>query len=388
MKIVYCLPQVYKPGGIERIVSIKANYFAEMCNYEVYIITSCQKGLPPYYDFSGKIKFIDLDIDYDSILSYPLCKRIFYKLNYLRRHKKLLSTLLYKLKANIVVSTFTHEASFLPKIKDGSKKVLEFHFCKGHKRKMADAFGFSFLTRCIYYFRCWQEENIIVPKYDSFVVLTKEDQIQWLDRNPQTICIPNILPFDVDKVSLLTSKSVIAVGRLDAQKGFDRLIKVWLKVSKLYPDWTLHIYGEGPDRKKLLQLIAELDLEASVVIHPPTNRIMDCYLASSIFVMTSRYEGLPMTLLEATSLGLPAVCYDFQCGPKDVIVDKQNGFLIQEDDEEAMISCMDMLMKDECLREEMGKEAKLLSVRYSVDSIMPKWINLFNDLCFNDKNGK
>ena len=76
MKIVYCLPQVYKPGGIERIVSIKANYFAEMCNYEVYIITSCQKGLPPYYDFSGKIKFIDLDIDYDSILSYPLCKRI------------------------------------------------------------------------------------------------------------------------------------------------------------------------------------------------------------------------------------------------------------------------------------------------------------------------
>lgn len=381
MKIIYCLPQVYKPGGIERIVSIKANYFAEMCNYEVYIITSCQKGLPPYYDFSDKIKFIDLDIDYDSILSYPLYKRIFYKLNYLHHHKKLLSTLLCGLKADIVVSTFTHEASFLPKIKDGSKKVLEFHFCKGHKRKMADAFGFPFLTKCMYYFRCWQEENIIVPKYDCFVVLTKEDLTQWLGKNPQTICIPNILPFNFDKVSPLTSKSVISVGRLDAQKGFDRLIKVWFRVSKLYPDWTLHIYGEGPDKQNLQQLIAELELTASVVIHSPTNNIMNCYCASSIFVMTSRYEGLPMTLLEAVSLGLPVVCYDFQCGPRDVIADKRNGFLISENDEESMVSCLDMLMKDECLRKKMGKEAKLLSVQYSVDTIMPKWIDLFNDLC-------
>ena len=98
MKIVYCLPQIYKPGGIERIVSIKANHFVDICNYEVYIITSCQERKPPFYRLSDKIKFIDLNIDYDSTLTLPLWKRIIKKIQYVKHHKKLLSNLLFQIK--------------------------------------------------------------------------------------------------------------------------------------------------------------------------------------------------------------------------------------------------------------------------------------------------
>lgn len=383
MKIVYCLPQIYKPGGIERIVSIKANYLADKCGYKVYIITACQKTKKPFYHFSDKIEMIDLNIDYDSTLILPIWKRIRKKMDYSHQHKKALNELLNKIKPDITISTFTHEAAFLPQINDGSKKVLEFHFCKGHKRKMADAFRFPLITRLAYYIRCWQEENIIIPKYDQFVVLTEEDKEQWIKKNHRTICIPNILPFETEVQSELSSKSAIAVGRLDAQKGFDKLIRIWKKVNSVHSDWHLDIYGDGKDKQILLNLIEELNLHEAISIHAPTSDIISSYLSSSLFIMTSRYEGLPMTLLEATSLGLPAICYNFKCGPKDVIIDKQNGFLINENDEKTIVDCINIIINNEKMRKQMGQEAKRLSLRYSKEIVMAQWVSLFNSLTSN-----
>ena len=173
------------------------------------------------------------------------------------------------------------------------------------------------------------------------------------------------------------------MGRLDAQKGFDRLINIWNEVNKLHPDWHLNIYGEGKDKEKLLRMIAEMKLEKNITIHPPTNQIIDRYLSSSIFIMTSRYEGLPMTLLEAISVGLPPICYTFQCGPKDVIKDGVNGYLINENDEKTIILRIKNMIENKKLRKEMGNEAKLSSTRFSERTIMDKWINLFNSLCNN-----
>lgn len=96
--------------------------------------------------------------------------------------------------------------------------------------------------------------------------------------------------------------------------------------------------------------------------------------------MTSRYEGLPMTLLEATGLGLPVVCYDFKCGPKDVIRNGENGFIIKENDKEAFVKALNKLMEDESLRKFMGNNAKSLSNRYSHKTIMKEWIDLFNEI--------
>ncbi|MFR9502510.1 MAG: glycosyltransferase family 4 protein [Rikenellaceae bacterium] len=381
MKIIYCVPQLYRPGGIERIVSIKANSLVEDYNCEVVIITSDQKGLPTYYPLSERIKVYDLGIDYDSMLQMPLQKRILKKLQLSGLHKKKLTSLLESLNADITISTFTHEASFLPKIKDGSKKVLEFHFCRGHKKMMSDAFNFSLPTKLAYYFKCWQEENIIIPRFDQFVVLTEEDKERWKSKIKNVICISNISPFDgANETAKLVNKQAIAVGRLDAQKGFDRLISIWADIHTHNTDWILNIYGAGKHEDRLRSQIKELNLEDVVIINSPDKDIKQRYLESSLFLMTSSYEGLPMTLLEAQSLGLPAIAYDFKCGPKDVIKNGDSGYIIKDGNHTEFVSKVLSVIDNEELRIKMGKNAASLSSRYNRSTIMEKWMTLFNSL--------
>lgn len=380
MKIVYCLPQLYRPGGIERIVSIKANYLADVYGYDVTIVVADQKGEKPFYGLSEKVKIVDLGLDYDSTLNMPIMKRIILRHRLHKLHKRKLECFLLEQRPDITISTFTHEASFLHNIKDGSKNVLEFHFCHGYKRKMADAFGFPLMTKLAYYFKCWQEENIIIPKYDQFVVLTKEDEQYWKPQIPTIRCISNILPFEREGKAELDKKNVIAVGRLDAQKRFDRLIRIWARIADCYPDWHLNIYGQGMDESKLQSQIDSCGCKDCITIHKPNQNIKQRYLKSSIFCMTSAYEGLPMTLLEATGLGLPAICYDFTCGPKDVIVDGVNGYLVKEEDEDTFAKRLSELMDNVELRKSMGYKAFELSNRYSCDKIMCQWVSLFEDL--------
>lgn len=380
MKIIYCIPQLYRPGGIERIVTIKANHLVEMYGYYVTIIVADQKGKVPFYELSDKVKVVDLGLDYDGTLIMPIWKRVLIRYKLHKLHKAKLERVLLEQHPDLVISTFTHEASFLPDIKDGSKKVLEFHFCRGHKRKMADAFNFSFIKRMSYYFKCWQEENIIIPKYDQFVVLTEEDRQYWKSKIPTVKHISNILPFAHEERAELNEKNVIAVGRLDAQKRFDRLINIWTRIAKSHSDWHLNIYGQGTDWDKLQKQIENCGCNECITLHGPDQNIKQRYLESSIFCMTSAYEGLPMTLLEATGLGLPAICYDFTCGPKDVIEDGVNGYLVKEGDEATFVQRLSELMDNVELRKNMGNKALDLSHRYSCDNIMHQWATLFENL--------
>lgn len=379
MKIIYCLPQLYMPGGIERICSIKANYLADVMHYDVKIVVSQQDNLPPYYELSPNVRMVDLNIQYSQMNSMPILKRIRTKAKLQREHKRKLSEFLLKEKADIVISTLTHEVNFINDIKDGSKKLLEFHFCRGHKRKMADAFGFPILTKLAFYVQCWREEYLLIPKFDQFVVLTAEDMKYWQGRIKNVKYISNILPFEQGEQANLESKHVIAVGRFDAQKGFDRLIQIWASIADSHPDWILDIFGQGSDKHKLQHLIDELNCK-TISLHDPDKNIKQRYLESSIFVMTSTYEGLPMTLLEATGLGLPSVCYDFTCGPKDVIVEGQNGFLIPEGDASSFANKLSLLMSDSQLRLQLGNNAYKLSTRYSKSTIMSQWVKLLNNI--------
>lgn len=380
MKVIYCVPQLYMPGGIERVCTIKANYFADVMDWEVVVVTAEQNNQPPYYRLSEKVRLIDLDIPYSSMQPKGLCARLFLKHKLQKLHKSKLEQLLISEHADVVVSTLTHEVNFITEIEDGSKKVLEFHFCRGHKRKMADAFKFGFITNLAYYLQCLREERILVPRFDQFVVLTNEDMVMWKSICSDVKCIPNILPFENSEAALLDNKHVIAVGRLDAQKRFDHLVKIWAIVSKDHPDWVLDIYGQGADKETLTSLISNLGCASSIILHSPSKDIKQCYLDSSIFVMTSTYEGLPMTLLEANALGLPSVCYDFTCGPKDVVSDGVNGYIVSEGDIETFAQKLDVLMKDAPLRKTMGKNAYDMSRRFSADVIMKQWVSLFGEL--------
>lgn len=379
-KIVYCIPDLYKPGGIERIISMKANFLAEYNygnNYSVTIITTGQGNNPTFYQFSSKIKFIDLDINYDEIVYYPFLKRTWIRRKKRIEHKKRLEKVLKEIAADIVISTFTHDAAFLPSIKDGSKKILEFHFSKGYKLRRAATENWSFIFRLAYGYLSLREERNVPPKYDAFVVLTKEDQEAWKTIRKDTISIPNIIPLLSDERSSKNNKIVIAVGRLDNQKGFDRLIDLWGLIKKDTPDWSLHIFGTGEDKDKLQEQIKKKQLQGQIHIFPPEKNIAKRYAESSIFVMTSRFEGFPMVLLEAMSFGLPSVSYLFKCGPRDAIEDGVNGFLVKEGDKQLFAEKVITLMKDEDLRKRMGNKAAEATQKYTYDNIMQKWIELF-----------
>ena len=375
MKIIYCTHSLYNPGGMERVLVNKVTYLVNRLHWDVSIVTTDQKSRPVFYPLPEGVKTTDLGINYsDDNVKSPAEKILGY-LKKKRKHKKLLSELLKREQADIVVSLYPSESSFIPDIKDGSKKVLELHFCKFFRLQ----YGRNGLLGLIDKWRTWQDERI-VRKFDKFVVLTNEDKGYWGNLHNIEV-IPNAAMNMSGHFSDVTSHRVIAVGRLDYQKGFDRLIQAWKLIQKsaLYTDWHLDIFGQGEWHDKLQEMINDLHL-TNVHLNQPTNNIGNEYAQSSLIVMTSNYEGFGMVLVEAMACGVPAVAFDCKCGPKDIIDNNANGFLVHNGDIKKLADAMMKLMKDETLRKKMSEQAKKVVRTYSEEAVMNKWIHLFNSL--------
>ena len=373
MKIVYCIPATSNSGGMERVLAGKANYLSAL-GHEISIITTDQRGKASFFPLREEIAQYDLGINYDEnngegilskLCSYPGKKR---------RHRALLTSLLLKLRADIVVSMFGDDADLLPSIADGSKKVLEYHFSKLKRLQ----YGRTGLWRLVDQIRTKLDERTVRP-YDRFVVLTKEDQGYW-GALPNISVIPNALPFTTDTPSDCSAHRVVAAGRYDFQKNFELLIRLWARLAPSFPDWELYIVGDGKMRAELTALVSTLGLTGSVTLATPTHQMQEVYRSSSVYAMTSRYEGLPMVLLEAQQMGLPIVSFACPCGPRDVITDGRDGFLIELGDEERFVAGLSRLMSDKELRQRMGVEARQASLRYTVDQVMAQWIELFEGL--------
>lgn len=375
MKIIYCTHSLYNPGGMERVLVNKVTYLVNRLHWDVSIVTTDQKSRPVFYPLPEGVKTTDLGINYsDDNVKSPAEKILGY-LKKKRKHKKLLSELLKREQADIVVSLYPSESSFIPDIKDGSKKVLELHFCKFFRLQ----YGRNGLLGLIDKWRTWQDERI-VRKFDKFVVLTNEDKGYWGNLHNIEV-IPNAAMNMSGHFSDVTSHRVIAVGRLDYQKGFDRLIQAWKLIQKsaLYADWHLDIFGQGEWHDKLQEMINDLHL-TNVHLNQPTNNIGNEYAQSSLIVMTSNYEGFGMVLVEAMACGVPAVAFDCKCGPKDIIDNNVNGILVHNGDIKKLADAMMKLMKDETLRKKMSEQAKKVVRTYSEEAVMNKWIHLFNSL--------
>ncbi|MFE7085353.1 glycosyltransferase family 4 protein [Sphingobacterium spiritivorum] len=378
MKIIYCIVGTFNSGGMERVLANKANYLVSE-GHDVSIITTDQKGRSPYFTLDPRIQHHDLGINYKDDLEKNVLARIAAFVVKQRRHRKRLRDVLKKLDADIVISMFDHDASFLYKINDRSKKILEIHFSR-YKRIQYNRKG---LWKWIDKYRAVQDLNI-VKRYDSFVVLTQEDKEYWGDLLHMTV-IPNANSFVAEEQAHLKAKNVIAVGRYDYQKGFDNLIRIWQQVHQVHPDWMLNIYGQGPLKQYLQQLIDELTLSEVIHLCAPVKNIEKEYVNSSVLVMTSRYEGFGLALTEAQACGVPLVAYACKCGPRDIIDSGRNGFLIEEDDSEDFVKKINLLIENEDLRLQMGKHALEMSEHYSEKVIMNKWLNLFNDLSGKSK---
>lgn len=376
MKIIYCTHSTYNPGGMERVLLNKVTYLSALPEWEVSVVTTDQHQRPPFYPFPEKVRMTDLEINYSEDNEKGAWKKITGYLRKRKEHKRKLTALLLKEKPDIVVSLYPSESSFIPDIKDGSKKVLELHFNKFFRIQ----YGRKGIIGLIDRWRTRQDERI-VRRFDKFVVLTNEDKGYWGDL-PNIEVIPNAAIHVSKNYSEVKNKRVIAVGRLDYQKGFDRLIQAWKLVQHTgqFTDWKLDIFGQGEWREMLQQMIDEQGLQNTAKINPPTNAILNEYVHSSLLVMSSNYEGFGMVLVEAMSCGVPVISFDCKCGPKDIIQTGINGLLVPNGDIQALADAMMKVMEDEAYRKMLSLNARKVVDTYSEQAVMSQWIRLFTSI--------
>lgn len=376
IKLVYCIGGTYNSGGMERVLANKANWLSSH-GYEITIITTEQRGRNAFFPLNPDIQQIDLGINYEEskgieakLFSYPFK---------LLKHKRALSKQLRSIGPDIVVSLFDNGSSIIPMINDGSKKILEVHFSR-FKRKQYERKGLLGIID-----RILSKQDLKTAKsYDQFVVLTNEDKGYWgMDKNISVI--PNALNNTFRNVDLKErerTNKIIAVGRLAHQKHFSELIHIFSAIHDKAPDWSLEIIGNGPDKDRLQKLIDGLGLKSKVVLSPATSTIQEKYLTGSIYAMTSRYEGLPMVLLEAQACGLPIISNDCKCGPKDIINDGIDGYIIPMGNRQLFAEKLLELIKDQELRQRMGNAAVISSKRFDEERIMKLWTSLFEKVLY------
>lgn len=376
-KIVYCTPALYMAGGVERVLTLKANYFAEYFGYDVTIILTEGKGKPLFYPLSDKVKVINLDVNFEYLWTCSFLKKL---IVYLRKqciYKKRLTVELMRIKPDITVSLLRREINFISHICDGSKKIGELHVNRANYRNF-EKNDTNFIKNLFASF--WMKSLVKhLRRLDKFVVLTEEDRLQWGELS-NVVVIPDPLSFPIDKYSPLFSKRVIAVGRYVYQKGFDLLLKAWSMVEKQYSDWELTIYGQG-ERKPYEKIIDDLKIDRQRChLYGATNEIKQEFLDSSIFAFCSRFEGFGMVLVEAMSCGLPLVAFDCPCGPREIISNNEDGFLVENGNVEMFASALSKLMSDKSLRSRMSEMGRKNVERFCIGNVGRSWKTLFDGL--------
>jgi glycosyltransferase involved in cell wall biosynthesis len=342
-------------GGTERVTSVIANGLDKK-GYKVYII-SCQGNGKGHFPTGCEINCLSLHGEK-------------YKNSLIRRKKSFdhLKRIVQEKQIDVMIAVDV---------------ALYLYMYPLQKRK---------LCKCI----AWEHFNYyIVPnkivgfarkkaaeKADCVVVLGKNDlknyQCHYKHIN-RIEYIYNPIATDLSHSLDISQKQVIAIGRLEYQKGFDELIKIWNLVESKFPDWHLAIYGEGSLHQQLQNSIDQFKLK-HIKLQGYTNDVSKELEKSSIFVLSSRFEGFVLVLLEAQSKKLPCISFDCKEGPAEIIDDNVNGFLIPPGDIEKFANKLSILMKSEELRKSFSEKSQKDLYRFNRDNIINKWVNLIESL--------
>ena len=376
-KIVYCTPALYMAGGVERVLTLKANYFAEQLGYDITIILTEGRNLPLFYPLSDKVKVVNLDLGFEELWHCSFTKKVFLYLKKQRQFKQKLRDELMRIRPDITVSLLRREINFITGIKDGSKKIGELHINRANYRNF-DARESNFIKSLFSKF--WMR-NLVgkLQQLDKLVVLTDKDKASWVELS-NVVAIPDPLSFQPSSRSELGNKRVIAVGRYSYEKGYDMLLSAWKKVAQECTGWRLDIFGDG-DKSSLEQLIESLNIDRNTcALHGRTADIEKEYVDSSLFVCSSRFEGFGMVIVEAMACGLPVVSFDCPWGPGSIISDGDDGVLVENANVDALADKIIQVLNSEEYMQKLARNAIDKSNKYKQESIALKWKSLFESL--------
>lgn len=376
-RIVYIVGDLSYPNGMSRVLSQKVNYLAEHSDFEMYVVLTENASMPHYYELSKKVRCVNFDINFEVIQTMPLYRKVCYYYWKTRQYKRLLSDYLMRVRPDITISVLRREINFINDIKDGSKKIGEIHFNRQSYRVFNKRFLPFFINR--YITKKWKDSlDRQVRRLDRFVVLTHEDECMW-DGFQNVIVIPNPIVLFPEVRSDCSRHHAIAVGRYTWQKGFDMLICAWKIVYQKHPDWVLDIYGPG-NRMAYYELAEKYKISSVVCCHEANINIFSRYAESSIFVLSSRYEGFGLVLVEAMATGLPVVSFRCPCGPEDIVTNGEDGILVENGNTEKLAESICYLIENEEVRKNMGLKGVVSAQRFREERIMQKWIDLFCSL--------
>lgn len=344
---------MHPAGGIERVVSKHIYFFSK--KYNVMLLR--KDSLESFYELPQNITIESLQIS-DKYNMHCKLQRIYQTLKQLFVVRKKLED--YKNEYDLVYCT--HVRNLLELYLSGfnlKKVILTEH---------GSYYGYNKVYKIL--------KRFLYPKCKYIISPTSMDYNIYKLQKCNAIYIANPLSFYHERFADLTSKTIVNIGRLTSDKRQDLLLKIWNIVSKNYPDWKLKIIGKGECQDSLMQIIEEYKLSQSVEIIEPLKDIESIFLKSSIFAFTSKYEGFGMVLAEAMSCGVPCISFDIPSGPRDIIENAQDGFLIQEGNVGEYILKLEVMISDEEQRREMGKKSRE-NIRRFLDSTIEKtWMSL------------
>ncbi|MDC9513058.1 glycosyltransferase family 4 protein [Pseudoalteromonas sp. CST5] len=356
MKVLFLCSNLNNTGGTERVGSIIANQLSES-GYDVFF-ASLMGGENPFFPLSDNIKTLSLFKSTGrSFLRAPL---IIYRLRKILKDNDI----------DVVIAIESMLTLFtLPSVLGLPVK----HVCWEHFNFKSDLGRAS-----------RRVARQLAARYsDSIVTLTERDKRYWLantKHKSQVTAIANPCPFVVQESEYKSeSKTVLSVGRLAPQKGFDLLLSAWVEVIKLAPDWKLQIVGDGDDKKQLATFISANNISTSVELVGKTNNIQKYYDDAGIYCLSSRFEGFPMVLLETLSFGLPVVSFDCDTGPEEVL-ENTGGILVKPYDTHSLALALLELMNDKQKRESISIMSKEKAQKYQPDTIIEHWKKLLEEL--------
>jgi len=366
LKILYLTDQLYRHGGIEKVLTQKVNYLADIAGDQVTVLTYQQEGRPPVYELSDKVRIRDLNINYEIGKSY------FSLTNLLKipAHISALRNTIRQVQPDVIVScSFGPDFYFLPFVCGKIPVIKEFHSTRYFADK-ANKITSQVMRKL---------NDYVETQYTRLIVLNEDEKPFYKSANVEIIPNPAEFP---SQYCPLTEHKIISAGRITSQKNFEDLVNVSQRLQTNFPDWQIHIYGDDYlDRKASIEKkILELNLENQIQFKGTTSDLKRTFLNYSIYAMTSNHETFPMVLLEALSVGLPVVSYRCPTGPDRIITHGEDGFIVPYKNLDIFTKKLEKLMTDENLRRKMGAKGRDNVQRFNIDTVMQQWRTLFEQV--------